>query len=280
MNSSVGERNCLRFYQGTVESYEINTEQEQIKYTSSSYTTRKAYELLNMLLYPGINNEYTRICSEKRKIPYFLLRNMEEVLYVYENIFSLMCKNTGIHRQDEFYLYRKDRMQSMEMVDAGCTFGFTSCSLEDDADEYFMRKKDGILLLEFVVPDGIPYVDVNEVLRENRFSSQKEILLPPFVRFQKKSCPFTEKELAYKDMNHESPKAKYLLKVVDMYLNKEAGSREAIFAGAAMAENVLRNMEKGKTLSQQEQEDYCEWKTNLCRCVRKRFAEIYWESRG
>lgn len=285
MEFGADEKNCLRFYQGAIDSYEISTELERIKYTSSFYKTNKAYELLNMLLYPGMNNEYARICEEEREVPFSLLQNMEEILQVYENIFTLMCKSSIMHGEEKYYLYRKDRMQSMEMVDAGYTFGFTSCSLEDSQDRYFLEKKDGILLLELELSGNIPHTDMNELLGKTEFFSQKEILLPPFVCFHKEAIPFTERELSYEDRKHEPPKAKYLLKVYDIHIGAEENignieNIENILAGADMAEAVLRNLEAHKAISQQEQDIYCRWKEKLQSQVRLRFAEIYHKNRG
>lgn len=278
MAYSVNERNCLRFYQGTVQSYEINEGAEYTKYSSAFYQTEKAYELLNMLLYPGINNEYARICSEARRVPYLLLRNMEEILYVYEMLFRLMCKCSLVHSGEQYYLYRKDRMQSMEMVNAGYTFGFTSCSLDGSADKYFIKKKDGILLLELMVSGNIPHADVNEILGENQFSTQKEILLPPFVGFQKMEIPFTEEEMIYEDKNHEPPKAKYLLKVMGMHFGMGKGELGEIFAGVDMAETVLSCLEEGRSVCLEDQRAYCVWKDHLQKYLKMRFAEICRES--
>lgn len=269
------EKNSLRFYQGDIGSYEMPTGMDKIKYSTSFYKTEKAYNLLNMLLYPGMSNEYARIWREGKKIPISLLRNMEELLDVYENIFSLMCKSSLVDQNKKFYVYRKDRIQSMEMVEAGYTFGFTSCSLTDESDSYFIKKKAGILLLEAVIPGHIPHICVNEILGKNKFSAQEEVLLPPFVHFEKEQWDFTPSELLYRDINNEAPKAKYLLKMSHIDSEERKGSLEKIVKNAEMAEDILYRFEQDCEVAQEEYSCYCQWKAEICNYVRKRFSEIH-----
>lgn len=269
------EKNSLRFYQGDIDNYEMPTEMDKIKYSTSFYKTEKAYNLLNMLLYPGMDNEYARIWQEGKKIPISLLRNMEELLAVYENIFSLMCKSSLVDQNKKFYVYRKDRIQSREMVEAGYTFGFTSCSLIDESDPYFIKKKAGILLLEVVIPGHIPHICVNEILGKNKFSAQEEVLLPPFVHFEREQMDFTEKEQLYRDINNEVPKAKYLLKMSHMDLEEQKGILEKIVKNAEMAEDILDHFEQDYTITQEEYSCYCQWKAEIYTYVRNRFSEIY-----
>lgn len=269
------EKNSLRFYQGDIDNYEMPTEMDKIKYSTSFYKTEKAYNLLNMLLYPEMDNEYARIWQEGKKIPIPLLRNMEELLAVYENIFSLMCKSSLVDQNKMFYVYRKDRMQSMEMLEAGYTFGFTSCSLADESDPYFIKKKAGILLLEVVIPGHIPHICVNEILGKNKFSAQEEVLLPPFVHFEKEQMAFTEKEQLYRDINNEVPKAKYLLKMSHMDLEEQKGTLEKIVKNAEMAEDILYHFEQDYKITQEEYSCYCQWKAEIYNYVRNRFSEIH-----
>lgn len=269
------EKNSLRFYQGDIDNYEMPTEMDKIKYSMSFYKTEKAYNLLNMLLYPGMDNEYARIWQEGKKIPIPLLRNMEELLAVYENIFSLMCKSSLVDQNKMFYVYRKDRIQSMKMLEAGYTFGFTSCSLTDESDPYFIKMKAGILLLEAVMPGYIPHICVNEILGNNKFSAQEEVLLPPFVHFEKEQMDFTEKEQLYRDINNEVPKAKYLLKMSHMDLEEQKGILEKIVKNAEMAEDILYHFEQDYKITQEEYCCYCQWKAEICNYVRNRFSEIH-----
>lgn len=277
---STTEKNSLCFYQGDINNYEVSTELEKIKYATPFYKTEKAYNLLNMLLYPGMNNEYARICLEGKKIPISLLRSMEEILFVYENIFSLMCKNSLVHEDKKFYVYRKDRIQSMEMLEVGYTFGFTSCSLTDESNPYFIKKKAGILLLELEIPGYIPHVCVNEIVGKNKFFSQEEVLLPPFVCFEKEQRDFTASELLYRDINNEAPKAKYLLKMSHMNIEEQIGSLEKILNNAEMAEDILRHFEQEHEITPEEKNCYCQWKVEIRNYIRNRFSDICRKNKG
>lgn len=213
------EINSLRFYQGDISHYIINNIEEYNKYNSQFYQTKGAYHILNMLLYPGIENEKVRICHENKKVPLYLLNNIEELLVVYKNIFNLMCKySCSNEKHGIIHAFRKDRVQSMEMFDNNYLYAITSCSLKDESEDYFL-KKDGILLLEFDIPTSVPFVILNDVLGVNLFQYQEELLLPPFLSFSKFKLDLTQKEWEYRDINNSHPKAKYLLKITN-YMSK------------------------------------------------------------
>lgn len=210
------ELNSLRFYQGDISRYQIVSDETTKRYTSPFYTSKGAYHILNLLLYPGINNELARICHEKKKLPIHLINHLDELMYVYRNIFIAACRYQRIHEGGgTIHAFRKDRMQSMEMLEHQSTFAFTSCSLRDDTEGYFL-KKDGILLLEFEIPDSVPYIIMNDVLGDNPYQYQEELLLMPFTMFRKEPLQFTEKELAYRDIHNKPPEKKYLLRPIQL----------------------------------------------------------------
>lgn len=280
------ELNSLRFYQGDLSHYAITTEAEAIKYNSPFYKTKGAYHILNLLLYPGMNNEITRICHEKKKIPVHLLENMSELIAIYGDIFTVMCKYQRMNRRkSSIHAFRKDRMQSMTMVDNHATFAFTSCSLKDEVEEYFL-KKDGILLLEYEIADSIPYVVMNDVLLDNPYQYQEEILLPPFMAFTVSELKFTEKELNYKDVNEEPPKGKYLLAPTHMLLQDVSidSAREMQNTGSLhicdkeqtdRAVRVLTELAEGTVIEESEASSYCDWKKEVQNTVRTIMRKIY-----
>lgn len=257
------ERNSLRFYQGDIQNYENYDKIKSNYYTSEFYKTPEAYQLLNMLLYLGTNNEYARIYEEGRRIPVNLLYYPEELLKVYKDIFKIMweySKNPEEQRK-KYCVFRKDRIQAKEMVEAGYTFGFTSCTLCDR--ESFMRKKSGIMLLELEVNGSIPHVILNKVLGENKYQEQEEFLLPPFIEFTSSELPFTEKEQNYRDRNNEPPKAKYKLVAKGLSPKRTFVSQEEIFQKNKVERvvAVLKKLEKKEEVSDAEMEDYSFWKT-------------------
>lgn len=280
---SLEEINSLIFYQGDTDNYIINSADEENIFASSFFKTKQAYHVLNMLLYPGIDNEITRICNEKKKVPIELILYIDELLNVYRNIFSSMCKYSLLKcDQKTTYAFRKDRMQSFDFIDNGYMVSFSSCSLEDRCEEYFF-KKDGILLLEFDISNEIPHVFLNDVIPNSLFEYQSEILLPPFITFEKTSLDLTEKEKCYRDINQLPPKAKFLIKIDGMLFNQDTYnitrnsdfSVERLLNGAARATDVLHKLECDSKITQGDKLFYCEWKKELQLFVYTMFKHIY-----
>lgn len=83
------ELNSLRYYKGAVNQIVLPDDKAQMQ---GFYSIPNAYEVLNMLLYPGNDNEQARIVNEKRQIPDEMLDHMSEVLKVYENLATSIYK--------------------------------------------------------------------------------------------------------------------------------------------------------------------------------------------
>ena len=163
------------------------------------------------------------------------------------------------------------------MIEAGHTYSFTSCSLVATPEEY-LTKKDGILLLELDMPLSIPHVSVNSVLGENKFAYQEEILLPPFVSFiEATKKKLTEDELRYRDIKGESPKTKYSLTVSDNWKYSEKTSVDLVELkdGCEQVKKVLKRVKEEETVSSEEEEFYCCWKTKFQTLIKIMFDEIY-----
>lgn len=281
--STARQRNSLRFYQGDVQNYEVTTKEEGEKYQSAFYQTKKSYNILNMLLQPGMDSEYARVVREKKDLPLEILRQIEEILKIYDDIFAIMCEERRVRQEckteESYHVYRVDRMQAMEMVRAGHTFGFTSCSLnpESGKQDQALREKDGLLLLEWEIPAKIPCVLLNQVLGRNRYEYQNELLLPPFIQFENKGeLPFTRAELEYRDVREEPPKAKFGLQVKGMCLRKESVKCGGILEREKMESvlSILENLRRYSSVSVEEKERYCTWKDGLRQMVKNRFWEI------
>lgn len=92
--STAQQRNSLRFYQGSINEYEMNTVEDSKKYMSSFYAKKSAYNVLNMLLCPGVDSEYTRIVLEKNgfRLEYWKILKK---FYAYMRIFLLLCVKNG-----------------------------------------------------------------------------------------------------------------------------------------------------------------------------------------
>lgn len=276
MDSTVEERNALRFYQGAIDQYE---ETEHMKLHRGFYQTKRAYNLLNVLMYPGIENEIARFYKEKKQVPFQLLDELDVFVAVYEHIFSMMCKNMNKQSKEHKHLYRLERIQALSMVKDGHTYSFTSCSLEKSPDVYF-TKKDGILLLELDMPLSIPYVSVNQALGKNKFSYQEEILLPPFIKFFSERKNFTERELSYRDVHNEAPKGKYNLSISDQweYSEKNSVTVEKLKKGCEQVKSILHRIKAEGEVSEADQIFYCEWKKKFQQLIKQMFDELYYKA--
>lgn len=276
--SIIEQRNSLRFYQGDIEHYEV--EKNALPFKHSFYQTKRAYNLLNVLMYPGMENEYIRFIRESREIPYDLLDDLGEIFKIYKNIFTLMCENVKHNDTKTLHLYRVERMQAMEMIKAGHTYSFTSCSLENTPTPYF-KKKDGILLLEWSIPLCTPHVSINEILGNNKYQYQKEILLPPFIHFTSEKVNFTPVELEYRDLNNQPPEAKFFLNVLDDWKYSDKSqcnvSLEKLIDGCNQIKTILHKLKTEKTVTKNDEKYYCTWKKQFQSQVKIIFDEIYHE---
>lgn len=150
------ELRSLLYYQGAVEKIQLNSSELELR---KFYSINNAYETINMLLFPGIENEKSRLWTEKRRIDEQILDNMDELLNVYGNLYSLMCKYTQYkseHRQDEatIFTYRDDRRHTYVCMENGENPSFLSTSKVMDREppvdgsvNYF-QKKDGLVLMD------------------------------------------------------------------------------------------------------------------------------------
>lgn len=266
MNHSIAEQiRSLKFYQGSTDLKVENAARKEF------YSTPKAYQTLNSLMYPGIENEKTRVCREGQKLAPGLLYNTTEILKVYENIFSLMKadkKPEYIHESGCLTTYRTEREITLQLLNAGSTVSLTSTSRKPDLGNYF-RKKDGLLILEFEISSDVPYVDVNAILgSDNQFFEQQEILLPPFLKVKLSSQQLTEKERMYQDVNGNPPVGKYKVQVFKEFQeckideNKESLLRKYLFDQYQIenAVKVLERINLCQEIGKEEQEKYIRWK--------------------
>lgn len=122
MNLTREERNSFLFYQGMVQYVSLEPSQE---YLSEFYNIENGYEVLDLLLFPGLDSENVRLWIEQRSIDPMVLDHMEELLRIYCNLFSAMCRYTFLKpSHDIMRLYRKDRMLSWENLKDGMVNAF------------------------------------------------------------------------------------------------------------------------------------------------------------
>lgn len=273
------EKDAIRFYEGDTRIR--NTYGKIINKKSSDHflKTEKAYKTLNALLFPGISNEKERILQESSQLNRVMPENIDKTINIYCNIYSAMCKSSFLHK-DELITYRVERKESLNNLKLGYTNSFTSTS-KDWYNKNF-SKKNGIVLLEYHIPVNTPFADFQEILgKEYRFKEESEILLPPFVKIMinEGNLSITDKQI--KDMQGESPIAKYIVTIEEddkqkILLTKEKIKRlkEYVYDKdkCLMVGRTLENMNHG--MWEENFKDYIVWKQCLQEYLRILFYEI------
>lgn len=277
-NYSEEEVRSLKFYQGDKNIYDVKENLEEF------YKTPKAYMTLNALMYDGIDNEEIRIMQEGHQLSPQLFYNIDEILKVYENIFSIMNKSLCQRKEQEvsrMFTYRMERLQAFELLKKGHTISFTSTSKKENMGIDYFRRKDGLLILQFQVPSDMPYIDMNEVLGDkNTFFEQHEVLLPPFVKMSMRPRKLTPEEEKYRDINNHPPIGKYEVTFQNHFLNRVSNCKdEHILRTYLMDESniynafeVIDNMNKRRSVNDFQKEIYVKWKKYFQELVR----EIFW----
>lgn len=290
------ELRSLLYYQGEVEKIQLNSSELELR---KFYSINNAYETINMLLFPGIENEKSRLWTEKRRIDEQILDNMDELLNVYGNLYAAMCKYTRYkseHRQDEatIFTYRDDRRHTYVCMENGENSSFLSTSKVMDREppvdgsvKYF-QKKDGLVLMNIEAQDTLEHIDLNEVLGEQSgFPDEEEILYPPFLYLSTEQLSLTEKEKELKDYQGHPPYGKFRVVLKGSTIApKNLGSKECKelekikkelatqdeINNVKMVWSAIQVGEEAKYA--QEIEQYIQWKSKLRLYLREIYGQI------
>lgn len=278
------ELNSLRYYKGAVDQIVL---QEGKSQKQDFYSIPNAYEVLNMLLYPGISNEQSRIINEKRQIPDEMLDYMPEILKVYEDLATAIYKYTySLPEKAAVKVHRFDREASLTVLKQGENTAFMSATLAPDLP-YFHEKK-GLILEEIEAPVMVEHIDVNEVLgQQSDLAEEKEILFPPFLRLKLEQIELNELEKSYKDFDGNPPVGKYLVRILGSgtelihvsnaadYEEKLESLRVRILSGAEIdnARKILNAMRAGQTSESKQEAMYLAWKNAIQTYVRLVFCK-------
>lgn len=270
------EVDSIRFYQGDIRKRTENGNfSEQVK-EKGFWGIPKAYKTMNSLLFRGINNEIIRIDEKEGSLNPEILLEIEKVNEVFCDIFRVMCKCLRIKKEENksIIVYRADRGISVrEMKEIGQTISFTSTSKKISSVKDFTKKKE-LILLEFLLHSSIPYLDFEEILGDHYlFSSQKEILLPPFLKIR-----LNEEKLSKKECEYEG---KYIVNVGNICLptqslgiqERELKLKKLIEEKEFMAD-ILEKLNKKRMIDKSKIERYEAWKKIFREIVIENFIII------
>ena len=142
------EIRSLLYYQGAVENIVLKPNELYLK---EFYKVDNAYEVINMLLFADIESEKIRLYTEKRDINSVILDYMPELLNVYCNLYSAICKYTYQNdNRGDVYTYRDDRNYTyIHMKEHMQNESFISSSLNPEKKENGIQNKEKLTFFEF-----------------------------------------------------------------------------------------------------------------------------------
>nr|WP_308742919.1 ADP-ribosyltransferase [uncultured Anaerocolumna sp.] len=209
---TLDEIDAIRFYEGDTRVRGSNGYLMTTMHTGKFRGDQKAYRTLNALLFPGINNEKERIKEDGHNLNQAMVENLETTISIYCNVYAIMLKSAS--KNKSIITKRVERFESVKNLMEGETVSFTSTSKSSYDGDF--ANKNGIVLLEFHIPDKFPYIDLEKILKkEYKYKSEKEILLPPFTVISIDEGILLNSEKHLRDINKKPPRAKYIIEVLD-----------------------------------------------------------------
>lgn len=281
------EIRSLLYYQGSIANISLKPNET---YLREFYAVPNAYEVINMLLFDDIGSEKVRLYEEKRSIDSVMLDHMPELLNVYCNLYSAICKYT-YQNNDKILLhtYRDDREYTyLHMKKYNQNESFISSTLNSKKEENGFQNKKGLTFFEFEVGAYAEYLEMNKVLGElSGYPGEEEILFAPFLNISMQKVKMTEKEKTIKGLNGSEAMGKYNIilgdsKIISQHMTVQIEKeltklRVAILDLEAIenAKEVWREVASGKIDSVKEKL-YIEWKNKLQMYISKCYAAIKW----
>lgn len=284
MRFTQDEMDALLFYQGSID----NISENKRAMMQQFYSVDSAYNVLNVLLFPGIGNEMARI-AEGKELNQELITQMKELIEIYCNIYSAMCKYTFLYEKNIILSTRRaDRAYSLYAYEKGESFTFLSTTSNEQVDKYFC-KKEGLVLLEVESIAQIEHIDLNKVLgNDSDYQGEREILYAPFLRVNLEKTELDKSEESLKDCNGNPPLGKYKLMIMNSLIEMKGRYRSADerrIESALYQEiidkevlnhiiNVWSGLKEGRELNSGEEKIYIEWKKKLRTYLKKRYEYI------
>lgn len=232
-------------------------------------------------MFPNTTSEYSRIHLEKHKLNITLLKNIEETIKLFCNIFQLMCKKRNERRHTEIIARRVERQSALQEYERGRTPSFISASKKQYDKEF--ADKDGIILLEIHLGQDVPYLDLETVLGlEYKYVEEKEILLSPFVDVSVCEIKLTSAEKRIIDKKNKPPLGKYQIcarQFPDYVDNNPISlSRKEVYERICqekdIAINAIEMMNKDEWDS--DFSAYIDWKDKLQSYLKRIFSDMWY----
>ncbi len=252
------------------------------------YNYFRTYEIINMLLFPGIENERIRLSEEERNIDEGKLDYIEEILSIYQNLYSAICKYTYRRTENsKIVTYRDDRKLTYLGMQNGENDTFLSTTLKSGRQNSFFQDKLHLFLMDFGVEGQVEYLKMNEVLgKKSEFQREEEILFPPFLQVSTELLPLSDQEQQLKGYGGEpvAGKCKVIIKDSNIVPEELSEADESYLhelhdkivdtKKIKNAKAVWRKLKSKQELGVRMVEEYVEWKKWLEIYLRKTFSRI------
>lgn len=252
-----------------------------------------AYQTFNMMMFPGVENEITRILEYRNSVEPDDLMEAKQILDLSEKIYSAMYKYSKKMTQDEHVLRTDTRDSFAETEKKGETVSFFSTSA---GESYYKYIKANTVLIEAVIEQGAVCVDYRKVLpRDIKAYSEQEILVSPFTPVEIETAEMDDNEKALLDDNGKPPERKVKMRIkkqpdaipLTEEEQKDKDEKLAIYNNKQYIYNAvefleyLKKMSKGKTKEQvlenidvEKMQMYIEWKEAFQTVLKYRTREI------
>ena len=219
----------------------------------------KAYVTLNALFFPGTENEEIKVRENKFLNPAFISRKTE-ILTIIHNLFLAIHDNPC---PKDIITYRVERLYDFNLLyKESRTIAFTSTSKNGFLNAY--GDKEGIVLMRFHIPAGLPCLDMWTFLPVYAKKDESEILLPPFLRVSIKECELSEQNKMIKDRNGNPPAGLFDIEINGFHVPDITGT-DAYDEEKAVS--FLNKLSMEKPVLPEERQAYLKFKLHILHCI-------------
>lgn len=227
----------------------------------------KAYVTLNALFFPGTENEEIKVKENKFLNTAFISRKTE-VLTIIHNLFSAIHDNPC---QKDIITYRVERLYDFNLLyKESRTIAFTSTSKNGFLNAY--GDKEGIVLMRFHIPAGLPCLDMGTFLPVYAKKDESEILLTPFLELSFTECELSGQEKMIKDRNANPPAGLFDVEITGFHVPAITGTDDY---DEEKAISFLNKLNMKKPVLPEERQAYPAFKQHMLQCIIQDFQSQF-----
>ena len=278
--SATADANALKFTKEELFAIEVYEGVAPGKGSLSS--NDEAYMMLNVMLFPGLENEIVRVCDDDQYLDHGIAKNPEELLKISVDLYSAMYKY-GKKMENPLYARRIDREASFPEIERRgeivSNFSTTTAAYNP------LFKKENMVLVEVVIEQGAACANFSEIFAEAgqkyELAKEAEILIAPFSPITIEDARMTNEDKKIKDSSGNQAKRKVKMRIkppkkpepLTPEEKQEKEEKMGVFLDEDLRENAskfFRKLQKLRSTSketimqyftQEEIDKYIEWKS-------------------